>query len=207
MCKKFLPHTIKAALFYLAFGAVLPASAGQPAGIQSCADCHGAKGASTEADVPVIAGQSSAYLQATMTDYREGKRPCLESKYRAGDKSRAPTNMCKIAAAMNETEIQLSSDHFSALPFVPAKQHFDAAKAAAGKKIHAMQCEKCHSEGGSSKEDDSGILAGQWMPYLGQSFEEFSDGSRSQPKKMKSKFDDLSAAEKDALIHYYGSLQ
>ena len=56
-------------------------------------------------------------------------------------------------------------------------------------------------------EDDAGILAGQWMPYLRHSFEEYSSGQRPMPKKMKPKFDELTKDDVDALVNYYGSFK
>ena len=88
-----------------------------------------------------------------------------------------------------------------------AKQEFNAQQAEMGQKIHDRHCEKCHAEGGSSAEDDAGILAGQWRPYLEQAFEAYSSGDREMPKKMKPKYEKLDAAEIEALIHYYASQQ
>jgi sulfide dehydrogenase cytochrome subunit len=106
-----------------------------------CADCHGKDGASTESDVPIIGGVSEAYLNDTMAAYRDSKRPCAESAYRAGDKKRPKTDMCKIAAKLSAEEIAKESKEYAGKPFVRAKQKFDAAKAAAGKKVHDTACE------------------------------------------------------------------
>ena len=86
-------------------------------------------------------------------------------------------------------------------------QPFDGAKAAIGKKIHDTACEKCHSEGGSLAEDEAGMLAGQWMPYLKETFAQFTKGARPQAEKMKVKFNALKPEEQDALLHYYASQQ
>ncbi len=91
---------------------------------------------------------------------------------------------------------------------VAAVQDFDAEKAAAGKKIHRRECEKCHSDGGSYADDDAGMLAGQWMPYLEQVFADYATGERGMlDEKMKEKIDPLQAESIEALIHYYASLQ
>lgn len=182
-----------------------PAWAGPPT--QECADCHGKDGASLESDVPIIAGQSAVYLQDAMEAYRDWKRPCPESKYRAGDKSRKPTDMCRVAKALGDGGIKEASAFFAAKPFVRAHQKADAVKAAVGRKLHEQRCEKCHAGGGSSKEDDAGILAGQWIPYLEQAFKDFGDGSREAPKKMRPKLEELTADDKAALMQYYGSFQ
>ena len=88
-----------------------------------------------------------------------------------------------------------------------AKQTFNAAQVATGKKIHDLACEKCHADGGSSTDDDAGVLAGQWMPYLKASMEEFMSGKRPIPEKMKPKVEKLKPAEIEALLNYYASQQ
>ncbi|WP_169577650.1 c-type cytochrome [Sinimarinibacterium sp. CAU 1509] len=193
----------------LAFAALMTSAAATAASplIDSCADCHGKDGASTESDVPIIAGLSNDYLVSTMEEYRDGERPCAESKYRCGDTSRPATDMCKIAKSMSGAELTEVAAHFSALPFVRAKQTVDPAQVAIGKKVHELHCEKCHADGGSSKDDDSGILAGQWMPYLEASLKEYAEGTRTPPKKMKPKIDELSADDRNALLQFYGSFQ
>ena len=174
---------------------------------QQCADCHGKDGASTESDVPVIGGVSEQYLIDSMSAYSDSKRPCPETAYRAGDKKRPKTDMCKIAAKLSAEDTTKIAKALAAKPFVRAKQPFDAAKAATGKKVHDAQCEKCHSEGGSLAEDESGILAGQWMAYLKETFAQYSKGARPQPEKMKVKFNALKPEEQEALLHYYASQQ
>lgn len=173
----------------------------------TCADCHAKDGASTEPDVPIIGGQSAAYLSDSLADYRDKKRPCPQSKYRGGDKSRPATDMCKIAQALSEKAANDVTQALAAKPFLRPQQTFDAAKAAAGKKVHELHCEKCHADGGSSKADDSGILAGQWNKYLQAAFKEIAEGTRPVPKKMKPKFEELSEAEREALLQYYASFK
>jgi sulfide dehydrogenase cytochrome subunit len=115
--------------------------------------------------------------------------------------------MCQIAAALSEQEIEALGEYYLDKQFVRASQDFDAAKAAEGKEIHDRECEKCHEDGGAVAEDDAGILAGQWTPYLRQVFEHYDSGERDMPKKMEPKYEKLDAAEKEALLHYYASLQ
>lgn len=182
-------------------------SAAAFAGAESCADCHGKDGASTESDVPVIGGVSEQYLVDSMAAYRDSKRPCAKSAYRGGDKKRAKTDMCEIAGKLSAEDTAKVAKELAAKPFVKVKQPFDAAKAATGKKIHDTQCEKCHSEGGSVAEDEAGILAGQWMPYMKETFAQYTKDARPQPEKMKVKFNALKPADQEALLHYYASQQ
>jgi len=197
--------TLLVAALVLALAPVAAALAAEPEAL--CADCHGKDGASTESDVPTIGGASEQYLLDAMAAYRDEKRPCAESKFRAGDTKRAKTDMCKVAAKLSADDTAKVAKHLAAEPFVKVKQPFDAAKAATGKKIHDQQCEKCHVEGGASAEDDAGVLAGQWMPYLKETFAHYASGARQQPEKMQVKFNALKPEEREALLHYYASQQ
>lgn len=186
----------------------LPASADVADVARECDQCHGDGGVSTESDVPTIAGMSAFVLEDYLLTYQDQGRPCHETEYRSGDTERPATNMCEIAAELSEDDVAAIAAHYAAKEFVPAKQPFDAAKAAVGANIHKRDCEKCHTENGSNPDDDAGLMAGQWMPYLQQVFEDYSSGEREMvEKKMQEKFDSLSDEEKEALIHFYGSLQ
>ena len=176
--------------------------------IEQCNGCHGEDGVSTESDVPSIAGVSPFIIEEYMFEYRDDARPCRESKYRTGDTDRPATDMCAVAKELSEDEIPEIAEYYSSKEFVPAPQQFDAEAATVGAKIHKRNCEKCHSDGGSYADDDAGILAGQWMPYLKLVFADYATGQRGMmDDKMKEKIDALDADSISALIHYYASLQ
>jgi sulfide dehydrogenase cytochrome subunit len=73
--------------------------------------------------------------------------------------------------------------------------------------LHKKNCAKCHDENGSLADDDAGILASQWAPYLKYSLMDTHAGTRSMPKKMTKKVKALSDADIDALVHFYASQQ
>jgi sulfide dehydrogenase cytochrome subunit len=175
--------------------------------IENCANCHGKDGVSTESDVPTIAGNSAPYISDSLDNYKKKARPCPETKYQGGDKKGQKTDMCNVAKDLSAADIKQISKHFSGKKFVRAQQKFDAALAKKGQQIHERSCEKCHSENGSVAADDSGILAGQWMHYLDETFKEYSAGKRPMPAKMKPKMEKLEKADYDALVHYYGSFK
>jgi sulfide dehydrogenase cytochrome subunit len=85
----------------------------------------------------------------------------------------------------------------------------DSATAAKGAKLHDRYCEKCHAEGGTSAEDDSGILAGQWIPYLQHAMDDFTNERRDMPKKMGKQLSKMMDAHGDAgmkeLLEFYAS--
>ena len=175
--------------------------------VENCNGCHGNDGASQWSDVPTIAGVSEFVHSDALYIFRDEARPCTETEYKQGDTSRPATTMCAVVADMSDDMIDEVAAYYAAKPFVAAKQDFDAALAEAGKAIHEAECDRCHSEGGSNPEDDAGILAGQQMGYLKDTFAEYRSGEREQPKKMEEKLSALSDDDIKALVNFYASQQ
>ncbi len=175
--------------------------------IENCSNCHGKDGASTESDIPILGGVSAQYIIDSMAAYKKKARPCPETKYRAGAKKGQKTDMCQAAKDLSDMDVKELAKHFAGKKFVRAQQKTDAALAKKGKELHDRRCEKCHSEGGSLAADDGGILAGQWMPYLRETFKDYGAGKRPMPEKMKPKMENLSKDDTEALVHYYGSFK
>lgn len=176
--------------------------------IKPCADCHGKDGASTDPNVPIMGGFSAPYTTDSMIAYKAKERPCPESEYLTGDKKGQKITMCDIAKEFNEKEMKQIGVYFAAKPFVRAtNQKVDPALVKKGKAVQNDLCKKCHDKGGSLPSDDSGILAGQWMPYVRQAMKEYSAGDRPMTKKMKKKYKKLKDGDIEALIHYFGSFK
>ncbi|WP_457673634.1 c-type cytochrome [Thiolapillus sp.] len=162
----------------------------------TCAGCHGTNGNSNGPATPTLAGASKDYLIEVMEYYKTGER--------------ASTIMGRIAKGYTKEEIERIADFFSKQKFVPAKgQKFDPKLAKKGAKLHDKYCEKCHADGGTSSEDDAGILAGQWVPYLKYTLADMQAGKSHVPKKMKKKLKKLKKKAGDAgieqLLNYYAS--
>ena len=148
----------------------------------TCAGCHGFMGNSTGPATPTIAGASQEYFTETMKGYKDG--------------SIASTIMGRIAKGYSDEQFALMGEFFSQQKPVAAKQEFDAKLAKKGAKLHDKYCEKCHAEGATSAEDDSGILAGQWTPYLEYTLSDYHAGTREMSKKMKKKVKKLNEKER-----------
>jgi len=194
------------------FAAVLLACGAARADISEitaeCDQCHGDNGISEHGEIPTIAGLSEFVLSDTMLTFRDRARPCREIEFPDGDAAHAPTSMCDEAGELSDADIEALAKHYAAQAFVPAQQEFDAARAEAGAAIHREKCEKCHTDGGSNPDDDAGILAGQWRPYLEQAFADYDSGEREVlDEKMQEKLDELDAEMIDALLNYYASQQ
>lgn len=175
--------------------------------VKKCNDCHGDKGVSQWSDVPTIAAVSPVVLSDAMLSYRDKERPCEPSEYRQGDKTREKTDMCTVAGKLSDAEVDALGEHYGKLPFVGAKQPFDAALAKQGKTIHDRDCEKCHADNARDPEEDAGILAGQWTGYLKEQFEHYKAGKRSQAEKMEAKLNKLTDQDIKALLNFYASFQ
>ncbi|MCU7853666.1 MAG: cytochrome c4 [Candidatus Thiodiazotropha sp. (ex Monitilora ramsayi)] len=159
----------------------------------TCAGCHGTNGASTGPATPSIGGISAVYFEEVMLGFKND-----EIKN---------TIMTRIAKGYTEDEIKAMAEFYAKQPFVVAKQSFDADKAKKGAKLHDKYCEKCHADGGSSADDDSGVLLGQLIPYLHYSMVDYRAGDREMTKKMKKKVNALIKKEGDAgfdaLFNFY----
>lgn len=168
--------------------------------VDSCTGCHGKDGASTQSDVPIIGGYSAEYIKSSLESFKKKERLCPETKALA-------VAMCGVAKDLSEAEIKEVAQYFAGKKFVRANQKFDMALAQKGKEIHQNHCEQCHSGSGSVADDDRGILAGQWMPYLDEQFKNFTSGTRPPPKSMETMLKKVDKAGFEALVNYYGSFK
>ena len=174
---------------------------------EQCAACHGKNGASTDSAIPIIGGYSTKYIVETMKAFKNKTRTCAEVTVPAGPKKGTKSDMCKVVAALSDAEVEAVAKHLSSQKFVRAKQPFDAAKAQRGSSVYKLRCEKCHENNGASPDEDNGILAGQWMPYLRDQLAGFRSGRRPLDDKMKQRLDRVNKDEEEALLHFFASQQ
>jgi len=181
----------------LAMLALLPAavSAGPSAQAMAftCAGCHGTDGSSVGPSMPAIAGMDPEVFVDAMKAYRQDERNS--------------SIMNRLAKAYSDEQFKEMGWFFASQRLELFPQRYDAALAERGAQLHDEYCEKCHENGG--RPGDAGTLAGQWMPYLEYTMEDFINGKRKWPRKMKRKVDAAIEEAGDdaipALVHYYGS--
>jgi len=159
--------------------------------IEPCAQCHG-KDSENPEEIPNVGGLPASYLNSTLLQYKNRQRPCLI--------------MCDIVKDFSADEISQIAEHFAAQKFERSVQKFDPALAQKGRAVHEKYCEMCHADGGA-KANNSGILAGQKMPYLGEQFKFISEGTRRMPELMMKNFNQLDKSNYAELINYYGSFK
>lgn len=162
----------------------------------TCNGCHGTNGSSAGLSNPTIAGLGADYIETSMKDYRDGKRPS--------------TVMGRLAKGYSDEEVKIMAKFFAAKKFGRPAQQVDAAKVAAGKALHEKSCETCHSKLGTDNDEGVSVLAGQWKAYLHITMNEYLAGKRPMPKKMANKVmvdgeKKLTDADVEALINFYAS--
>lgn len=193
-----LNRLLAAAVLAGSLGAAAPALAG-PSGeamAATCAGCHGPNGSSFGPVTPTIASLSIDYFVMSMKDYRDGKRPA--------------TVMDRIAKAYTDADINEMAKVFQKQKFIRYPQPTDAKRVAAGKVLAKKYCESCHEDEGRIAEG-VGMLAGQWLPYMEYSMEDFLSLRRQTERRQKAKFDEVVRDKGEAafidILHYYASVK
>lgn len=158
----------------------------------TCAGCHGTKGASAGDMMPIIGGMEKEYLQTVLMAYKTGERDS--------------TIMGRIAKGYTDTELKAIAGFMAKQKWVSAPIKVDTKLAAAGKTVHEEQCKTCHEDGGRVQEDEAPRLAGQWPDYSLHFLHVCKGkGKRCSPRKMGKRVMKLSDDELKALAHYYAS--
>jgi cytochrome subunit of sulfide dehydrogenase len=202
-------HSLSMLAAALALAPVPAAMAAEPGVLfeQQCSACHGRNGASTESNIPTIGGYSAKYLVESLRNFRKKVRTCAEVTIPAGPKKGTRSDMCKVTAELSDADGEAVAKWLAGQKFVRAKQPFDAAKAQKGVAVYKLRCEKCHENNGASPDEDNGILAGQWTPYLREQLVGFRTGKRPIDDKMKQRLDRVSKEEEEFLLHFFASQQ
>lgn len=172
-----------------------PAMADAAQSLPICTGCHGADGASgITPETPTIAGFDAVVLEDAMFAYKDGARKCLPSG----------AMMCQVSGPLSEDDIVELAAHFAAMPYKPAGEEFDAAKAAAGEELHENKCAMCH---GIHEPGDPqfGIVHGQRMAYLRMALQQYAAGNREAMAPMVEAAKALTPDEVEAIVNYYGS--
>lgn len=160
----------------------------------TCVGCHGPNGNSTGPASPNIAGLGAETMYEIMKAFQG---------------SRHSTIMGRIAKGYTDEELKQMSEYFSKQKPMSSAQTVDAGKAEKGAKLHEEYCEKCHEDKGAKDSDGSGILAGQWLPYMQYQLADFHAGSREMGKKMAKRMEAMikehGEGSLDEVANFYAS--
>lgn len=153
----------------------------------TCSGCHGNAGVSNNPMWPNLAGQTSAYLETQLKNFKSG--------------ARANPTMSGIAANLKDEDIQNLAAYFASLP---SKSAGGDAKLAQTGKAKAAMCMGCH---GNNLQGNGQFpkLAGQHPNYLTKQLNDFKSGDR-KAGSMNGVAKSLSDEDIKALAEYLGSL-
>jgi cytochrome subunit of sulfide dehydrogenase len=159
----------------------------------ACGGCHGTYGASAGLSVPTLSGQAKDAFVDAMNGFKKGTRPS--------------TVMGRLAKGYSDAEIDAMGEFFAKQKPYRPDQTLDANVVARGKELHDKHCKRCHLENGKEGEDESAVLAGQWLKYLQIQMDEYSSGKRKMSDKMAEKMKKLSREDMEALAQFYASVK
>ena len=132
--------------------------------LNTCNSCHGAKGISSIAQTPSLAGQPNIFTQYQLVFMREG--------------GRKPGGMAAVVKTLTDDQIRDLGAWYESLPPPPALKTGpapDEAKAMAI--ITPRHCDSCHKEDFSGQ-GETGRLAGQRIDYLIKALKDFRSAER-----------------------------
>jgi cytochrome c553 len=131
-----------------------------------CAQCHGEKGKSETAGVPVLAGQQPGYFINAVNAYVDGKRDFSSDEKQA------------MVAALNQVDIEAMALYFASQ--TPEKRDPPPfGDPAAGEPLSA-NCGGCHGAHGISHDSDVPNLAAQDAQYLVSAIKAYRERERQQ---------------------------
>ncbi len=159
----------------------------------ACAGCHGTNGGSAGPSMPSLANQSKPAIVEAMKKFKSGERPA--------------TVMGRLAKGYTDADFDAMGEFFSKQKLHVTTQTLDKAKIAKGASLQESNCGRCHIEDGKEGKDDTPVMASQWLPYMQMQMADYQSGKRKMPEKMAEKVKPLSAADLEALLHFYASVK
>ncbi len=146
-------------------------------------------------------------MNESFKNFRTKARNCAEFTILSGPKKGTKSDMCKVVEKLSDSDASAVAKFVADQKFVRAKQPFDATLAQKGVAVYKLRCEKCHENNGGSADEDNGIIAGQWTPYVRDQLVDFRSGRRVSDEKMKQRLDKVTKDEEEQLLHFFASQQ
>ncbi len=170
-----------------------------------CNACHGEQGESPSRNYASLNGQSEAYTNKMMLDYRDGRR---------WEDYKQANIMVKIAQAMNDQQIADVAAFYAQAPAMQWQTPMDETSSTTERLVKKgdisrmiTPCASCHG----AKGEGIGItpaLAGQVPEYFIRTMQAYKTHHRNNDvnEGMSQFTHDLTDAEIEQLAHYYANL-
>jgi cytochrome c553 len=158
--------------------------------LAACNACHGQNGQPIDKSIPIIWGQTTAYMTKQLHDYRS--------------EDRNNPVMSPLAGMIKPEEWRKTASYFAAKPW-PAKQAAAGPAPAAPPEPKVAVCRICHQpnfEGGLP----APRLAGQSYEYLVGAMQSFADDKRTNSQDMQQLMKMLTAEERDAIAKWLAAM-
>jgi cytochrome c553 len=167
-------------------------SAGKAIAEQSCKGCHGVDGRGAAPGIPHLAAQREAYLLASISEYKTGKRVHAALKDMTGN--------------MSDGNIRSAVMYYASLPPLtnPSAKDIQHTSLYQEGKALAAGCAKCHGEDGNSKIPGTPSLAGQQPHYLVAAIQEYHQGER-KAATMRSMLRTSNTSDLEKLALYFAT--
>jgi cytochrome c553 len=152
---------------------------------EGCANCHGADGNPTGANMPTLAGQDARYFVKAMEAYKEGKR--------------SHQQMFEAVENLSEQDIKNLAAFYAVQD--PVRRNVRTPLTTAE---WITRCERCHGIEGNSTDPRFPALAGQERSYLRSAMEAYAGTARGN-SAMHAMSAPLSETDIETIVEYYAS--
>lgn len=150
-----------------------------------CANCHGADGNPSGANMPTLAGQDARYFVKAMAAYKEGKREHQK--------------MFEAVEGLSEADVQNLAAFYAVQE--PVRRNVRTPLTTAE---WITRCERCHGIEGNSTDPRFPMLAGQERTYLKEALQAYAGTERGN-SAMHAMSAPLSETDIETIVEYYAT--
>jgi cytochrome c553 len=158
-------------------------AAGKAIADQSCAQCHGADGATSRDGAPFLAGQQTDYMVTALQDYKDSVRK--DNQHHESLQSMSDADYLNVAAYYNSLDTAWNPERYKQKPKPTGGVSRKAIQAG---KQESTPCVGCHGEDGNSQFPGIPTIAGLQYDYIKSSIKAYFNGDRKESKVIMQNF-------------------
>ena len=158
-------------------------AAGKTIAEQSCAQCHGADGATSQNGAPFLAGQQTDYMITALQSYKDAVRK--DNQSHESLQTLVETDFLNVAAYYNSLSTAWNPERYKAKPKTTPGVSQRAIRAG---KQKSTPCVGCHGEDGNSSVEGIPTLAGLQYDYIKTAINAYFSGDRKEAKVIMQNF-------------------
>ncbi len=182
-CEQQKPETQPSAVEPTSAAPVADIAAGQTIAEQSCVQCHGIDGATSQNGAPFLAGQQTEYMVTALQSYKDAIRK--DNQSHEAFQSLGNADFLNVAAYYNSLSTTWNPERYKQKPKPAAGVSQNAIHAG---KQKTTPCVGCHGEDGNSTVPGIPTLAGLQYDYIKAAINAYFDGDRKEAKVIMQNF-------------------